>query len=534
MKQPPSSIDLVRDFRSLRALVVGDVMLDTYLEGSATRLCSEGPVPVVAKTAEYRLPGGAANSAANLRALGADVELLGVVGGDLAGSLLRTALQDYGVSAQRLAEAPNLATQHKLRILANGQYIVRFDEGETRESGSKLSNVDRQRLLEHFSELYHWCDLVVISDYGYGVVNEQLIAHLRVLQDSEPKIVLIDSKALQHFRDVRATIVTPNYTEACELIERMQHAPQTHGLMTSDELESIGRQLLALLQTEYVAVTLGARGVCLYGRTEQMKHIPAAPVTSVSDVGAGDSFISAMALALAAGGSIEEAAKIGIDAAGIAVSRERTTVVRYQELLQCVSVREYIDGASDVEVREGIEELNTLLSRLEEKRTQGKTVVFTNGMFDVLHAGHVQFLRQAKALGDVLVVGINSDQSVGRLKGRGRPISSARERKALVAALDMVDEVVLFDEDTPTELIRALRPAIHVKGGDYVNEELPETEAVQAIGGRIVILPLARGLHGNDASDILAPRMGASERSIANVPFLDRCDVEAQHIGRAL
>jgi D-beta-D-heptose 7-phosphate kinase/D-beta-D-heptose 1-phosphate adenosyltransferase len=510
-KHTGSPVELVRDFRGLRALVVGDVMLDTYLEGTATRLCSEGPVPVVAKNAEYRLPGGAANSAANLHALGAEVELLGVVGQDLAGSLLRQALHDYGISAHRLIESPDIITQHKLRIMANGQYVVRFDEGGTRESVAKHAHADEQRLLAHFDELYHWCDLVVVADYGYGAASERFIERLRVLQDSEPKIVLIDSKCLQRFRAVRATIVTPNFTEACELLERMSQSSQTYEQMSSSALEQIGQQLLAVLRCEYIAITLGARGVCIYGRDEIMKHIPASATVSVSDVGAGDSFTSAMALALAAGGSIEEAAKIGADAAGIAISRQRTTVVRYQELLQRVSVREYIAGSAGGVGDSAYDERYELIARLEEKRAQGKIVVFTNGMFDVLHAGHVQFLRQAKALGDVLVVGINSDRSVERLKGRGRPISSGSERKALVAALDMVDEVVLFDEDTPIELIRVLRPAIHVKGGDYVNEALPEAEAVQASGGRIVILPLTRSKRDDADDRVLAVKRGETK-----------------------
>ncbi|HEY7416933.1 MAG TPA: PfkB family carbohydrate kinase [Ktedonobacteraceae bacterium] len=494
MNQPISPVELVQGFRHLRALVVGDVMLDTYLEGTATRLCSEGPIPVVAKTAEYRLPGGAANTAANLRALGADVALLGAIGPDLAGSLLRETLRTYAISDEWLIEDTTITTQHKIRIMADRQYVVRFDEGGTRENCTGLSVPGQQRLQAIFNNLYHQYDLIVISDYGYGVASRSFIDYLRLFQDKEPKILLIDSKALQYFRHIRATLVTPNYKEANELIQRMQKPSQTVSSLdrtTGSTVEYIGQSMLSLLRAEHVAVTLGDQGVSLFGRGETTRRIAASPIASLNDVGAGDSFTAAVALALAAKGSLEEAIKIGNDAAGIAVSQQRTTVVPYQELLQRVSVREYAQGKPGTTEGAAGTDFSLLITRLRDERLRGKTIVFTNGIFDILHAGHIYFLRQAKALGDILVVGINSDQSIQRLKGWGHPINSARDRKALVEALDMVDAVTFFDEDTPTELIRALRPDIHAKGGDYVNESLPEAEAVQAYGGRVVILPLA-------------------------------------------
>lgn len=514
--QPVSPIEVVRSFRNLRTLVVGDIMLDTYLEGTATRLCSEGPIPVVAKTSEYRLPGGAANTAANLRALGADVTLLGAIGKDLAGSLLRTALRDYAVSDEWLIEDAAVATQHKLRILADGQYVVRFDEGGTRESRPDLSADGQQRLLENFTALYQQCDLLIVSDYGYGVISEPFIERLRLLQDAQPKILLIDSKALHLFRDVRATLVTPNDKEARAFVERVHGSIRVSDAAPAhSEVEQVGRLMLRLLRSEYVAITLGRQGVCLFERDEATRHIPAHSVARANDVGAGDSFTAAMALALAAGGRVEEALRIGIDAAGIVVARQRTAVVRYQELLQRVSVREYANAriAHSSDATDDMQEASYLLAaKLHKEQRNGKTVVLANGIFDTLHAGHVQFLRQAKALGDMLVVGINSDASAHRLKGKGRPINSARDRVALVSALDMVDEVVLFDEDTPAQLIRLLRPAIHVKGGDYVDETLPEAEAVQEVGGRIVILPLAGSVSNSDDSP-WALHPGASQET---------------------
>lgn len=482
-----SAIDLVRQFRRLRVLVIGDAMLDTYLEGTAARLCSEGPVPVVSKTAEYRIPGGAANTAANLRALDADVSLLGLVGSDLAGSLLRTALQQRDIRDQWLVEDETAQTLHKLRIIADGQYVVRFDEGP-----ATYTPASQQRLIEKLEVAYPLCDLVVVSDYRYGMLSDALIERLQHLHEAQPKVLLVDSKALHRFHALNATIVTPNLLEA--RIFTGSAEDETFDLTT---VESIARKMLSLLHTQHIAITLGARGVLLLERDNgQATHIPAHPIVHANDVGAGDSFASAMALALAAGGTVEEAARIGVDAASIAVTRQRTAVVQYQELLQRVSLREYVARthiltASSKQASLSVQSaLLHLTEYLDAEREIGHRIVFTNGVFDILHAGHVQLLRQAKALGDVLVVGINSDRSTQRLKGAGRPINNERDRMALVAALDAVDAVILFDEETPTELIRLLRPTIHVKGGDYADEALPEAEAVHEGGGQVVILPL--------------------------------------------
>jgi D-beta-D-heptose 7-phosphate kinase/D-beta-D-heptose 1-phosphate adenosyltransferase len=504
-----SLLDLVQRFRQLRVLVTGEAMLDTYLEGDATRLCSEGPVPVVRKTAEYRIPGGAANTAANLAALDAEVMFLSIVGRDIAGSLLREALREREVSDAWLVEDASVPTHHKLRILANGQYMVRFDEGEMLDATNAPDT--QQQLLAHLEEIYPRCDLVLISDYCYGVVSEQLIERLQTLHASQPKVLLIDSKALHRFQTLPATIVTPNYQEACYLTSSQKrvhtgdNSNASPGKATElEQIRAVAQQLLAQLATEQVAITLAERGVFLLNRRGDALHIPAHPVDHANDVGAGDSFASALALALAAGGSTEEAAQIAIDAASIAVTKRWTAVVQHQELLQRVSLREYARHAS---AASGESEHNSparLAALLETQKRAGRKIVFTNGVFDILHAGHMQFLQQARALGDVLIVGVNSDNSARRLKGKGRPINSERDRMALVAALDMVDHVVLFDEDTPTQLIRLLRPDIHVKGGDYTYEALPEAEAVREAGGRIVILPLAGSISTSSVIDRIA------------------------------
>jgi D-beta-D-heptose 7-phosphate kinase/D-beta-D-heptose 1-phosphate adenosyltransferase len=482
------ALSLIQHFPTLRALVIGDAMLDSYLEGEASRLCREGPVPVVRKTAESHFPGGAANTAANLRALGAEVVFLSLVGQDRAGRLLREDLTKRGISTHWLIESARVSTLHKLRVLADGQYVVRIDDGQLHQ-GNTVEPELQQRLLAGLEDSYASCDLVVVSDYCYGVVNRAIIERLHELHQADPKVLLIDSKALENFRELEATIVTPNYDEARKLVQK-GFMPGGTAAYDPQAAEWLGRQLISLMQTKHIAITLGQQGVFLMSRLGETSHLPAYPVASANDVGAGDSFASAMALSLAAGGSPEEAAQIGIEAACIAVSRRWTAPVYLQDLRQ-----RFQQGADLPEVAEYAKRkpLAELVRKLQVMRQAGQRIVFTNGIFDILHFGHIRLLRQAKLLGDVLVVGINSDACTRRLKGEGRPINNEHERMALVAALDAVDYVLLFEDDTPIDLIRAIRPHVHVKGGDYTTKELPEAEAVREGGGRVMIIPLEDG-----------------------------------------
>lgn len=481
-----SAVQIVRRFRQARALVIGDAMLDSYLLGSAARLCSEGPVPVVTKADEHRVPGGAANTAANMRSLGAATMYLGVIGGDANGATLRDALRRHGIDDRWLIEDASATTLHKMRILADGQYVVRLDEGDARASRP----ANQRRILAALEAAYPYCDLVVVSDYAYGLVSNAVIERLRELREETPRPLIVDSKQLLRFRRARATVVTPNWLEARLLAQRDELSGSPAANVSIPEADRISRRLLELLDVEHVAITLAGNGVLLASRNAAAMHLPAHQVALVSDVGAGDSFTSALALALAAGASLPDAARIGIDSACIAIGKRFTSVVSHQEILQRVSLREHAGQPTDSHAGGSRRALGQLRQRLALERQAGRKIVFTNGVFDLLHAGHVEFLRQAKALGDVLVVGVNSDRSARQLKGRYRPVTGECERLALVAALDPVDHVILFDEEQPATLIRALRPHIHAKGGDYATEELPEADAVREVGGETVILPL--------------------------------------------
>jgi D-beta-D-heptose 7-phosphate kinase/D-beta-D-heptose 1-phosphate adenosyltransferase len=476
MNGPLNATEIVRAFHGLRALVIGDAMLDTYFEGSAERLCKEGPVPVVHKVAAHRAPGGAANSAANLRALGAEVCFVGLIGRDAAGATLRAELRSRGIDDRWLIEDESVETLHKLRVLADGHYLVRFDEGDA----SQASWVARHKVLEAIDVTFRACALTVVADYCYGLVSDEVIERLGRLQATHAKVLAVDSKQITRFRGARATVVTPNLAEARAAAGSARIG---NGVSPAAEVELVGRQLRSLLDSDLIAITMAGDGVLLVDRRGHMTRLPAHPVSHAGDVGAGDSFTAAMALAMAAGAPAEQAAMIGIDAASIAVTKERTAVVEHQELLRRAGLADQTQIASAPDIA----------AALDAERFAGRTIVFTNGVFDILHAGHVQLLRRAKSLGDVLVVGVNSDASTRRLKGPSRPINSERDRVALVSALDAVDYAVVFEEDTPAKLIRAFRPHIHVKGGDYTPDSLPEAAVVREVGGRIEILPFVEG-----------------------------------------
>ncbi len=465
------AIPTVRRFGGRRVLVVGDALLDAYLHGHATRICKEAPVPVVEARYKTVAPGGAANAAANVASLGGQVSFLAVVGLDEASETLRRELRARGVDDSNLIVDGERSTVHKLRILSDGQYLVRFDEGDARP----LSRETRRRFLDRFRELFACHDTIVVSDYHSGVVGPSLIETLSELNKRGDKRVLVDSKKLLPFRRCPLSVVKPNHYEAAASLGWRPERAENH-------LGELGSQLVRRLLAEWVIITLGEEGSAIFGRDGSYYRVPPRPVLNPQPVGAGDTYIAALSLALEVGADIQTAAEIAAEASCVATSRAGTACVSQQELLQRLSQRgDPLADATD------------LLETADHYRQQGKRIVFTNGCFDILHSGHVTFLQQARALGDVLIVGVNSDDSVRRLKGETRPINSQADRIAVLAALEAVDHVVIFDEDTPERLISLLRPDVHVKGSDYTIDRLPEARIVQSYGGQVVILPLVEG-----------------------------------------
>lgn len=462
------ALETVRDFSDLRVLVIGDAMLDAFVDGTASRICREAPVPVVDKRSQEWRPGGAANTAANLRALGADTLLVALTGNDHAGIELRAALTAAGVEDAGLVRDDAASTLQKSRIIADDQLMLRLDEG----SLAHASMIARQSLLAAVERYLPRCDLVVISDYGHDTVTDEIITRISQLRADYPCPLVVDAKEILRYADSDVTLFTPNLDEA-------RAAAGDH----TGDAEAVGGRLRDRIGSGHIAITLAGGGALLVDEEGACTALPTRPIRKADDVGAGDSFTAAAALALATSGDPLHAVRIGIDAASLRCASHDRAIVTQRDLLRRVGLDQDRTSKRHLSREE-------LASQLAAERLAGKRIVFTNGVFDIMHAGHVQLLRQAKALGDILVVGVNSDASVRRLKGPRRPVNHERDRIALVAALDAVDHAIIFREDTPADVIRALRPDIHVKGGDYTADSLPEIDAVREVGTDVRILPL--------------------------------------------
>jgi D-beta-D-heptose 7-phosphate kinase / D-beta-D-heptose 1-phosphate adenosyltransferase len=466
-------IGVIDEFENLTVLVVGEAMLDSYLQGVSERLCREAPVPVVSVTEYEYVPGGAANTAVNVASLGANAIFLSVCGDDTEGDLLRQALSERGVSTEYILNDPTRRTLAKQRVLAGKHMLVRFDQGSTDDVGPETE----ARLLESLRRLHSQVDAVIVSDYDYGILTRRVIAEIARLQAQEPRLVVVDSKRLDVYQGVKACAVKPNYAEAVQLLG----LPQLIEARTGERVEQIssqGERLRALTGSELVAVTLDRDGALFFGSGEAPYRTYSRPRPNSRAAGAGDTFASALTLALAAGAPDENAAELASAAASLVVDKDGTAACHANEL------RAFFTN-DDKYVPDAFQ----LAARMAAYRREKRRVIFTNGCFDILHRGHITYLNRAKELGDVLIIGLNSDESVRRLKGENRPINALEDRAQILSALSCVDHIVPFSDNTPLELIRQIRPDVYVKGGDYTLETLPEAPLVEGMGGEVHILP---------------------------------------------
>ena len=473
MRYPVSTTDVsagIERFRQQRVLVVGEAMLDCYYNGHAERISPEGPVPIVSAASKQQYPGGATNVAANIAALGGQVRCLSVVGDDDAGGALRAELRASSIEDDLLTD-PDRATITKLRIVADGHYVVRFDEGERKPLSPALEEALIERLRAGFAE----CAAVIVADYCYGILSERVIAEIGRLKEAHQRLVLVDSKNLPLYRGMAASVITPNHLEAQRAAG---WSVRNVELLSPRELEDLGRHLLSQIGSQWALVTLGPKGSLLFEAGQPTYHVAPRPVPNPHVSGAGDTFTATLALSLAVGSPVRIAVEIAAEAAAVVVSKPGTSTVNARELLQRM--------AQSGLLAEDAAELDTTLERY---RQAGRRIVFTNGVFDGLTSGNIAFLRAAKQLGDVLIVGINSDTGLLMQRGYAARLPE-EERLAVVAALEVVDHVIAFDEPTPEAAIRAIRPNLHVKGGDYRIAELPEAAAVHEVGGEVVLLPL--------------------------------------------
>ncbi len=449
-------------FNQAQVTVIGDVMLDSYWYGGTSRISPEAPVPVVGVTQRDERPGGAANVSLNIAALGAETTLVGVVGEDEAAQTLATALSavDVRCDFQKSGACPTIS---KLRVISQNQQLLRLDFEE------KFGVDDVDQFPAKAKSHLGGSGALVLSDYGKGALQEpqKIISLARAARVP----VLVDPKGTDFSKYRGATLITPNLKEFEAVVGHCE---------SEQALVDKGIELLRDLKLEALLITRSEQGMTLLRDGEPELHLPARAREVYDVTGAGDTVISVIATTLAAGGNLPQAVALANIAAGLVVAKLGTATVSVPELRRAVQ--------RDQGSERGVVSEEQLLMVIEDARAHGEKVVFTNGCFDIIHAGHVGYLAEAGSLGDRLIVAVNSDASVSRLKGSGRPINPLERRMAVLAGLESVDWVVSFDEDTPEALLEKVRPDVLVKGGDYQVEEIVGADGVKAAGGQVQVL----------------------------------------------
>ena len=458
-----------------RAVVVGDVMLDRYVYGSVERISPEAPIPVLAIDREVAMPGGAGNVARNLAALGAHTIFGAAIGRDQAATELERLFADDHSIQVHLAVDATRRTTVKTRFVGAHQQLLRTDS----EQRAPMTDSTRRNLLERMGDLASGYDVMVLSDYGKGVLEGGFASRLIGLAKAAGKQVVIDPKGRDYAPYRGADVLTPNGPELAEAT----------GMPAREDadVEKAARKLIEQFGLGAVLATRGPRGMTLVERHGGVFHLPARAIEVFDVSGAGDTVIAVFAAALAAGAPLIEAAMLANAAAGVVVAKLGTATCSLEELARA------LQGQSRAPHADALYDTDRLRDEVAGWKRSGLRVGFTNGCFDLLHAGHISLIRQARAACDRLIVGLNTDASVKRLKGEGRPVNGEHARAVVLASLADVDAVTLFDDDTPIELIKVLKPDVLVKGADYTEDTVVGADVVKAYGGKIVLADLTPG-----------------------------------------
>ncbi len=449
-------------FQHAKLLVIGDVMLDRYWHGSASRVSPEAPVPVVQVANREDRPGGAGNVALNIAALGSAVRLVGVVGDDESGLELLSRLKAAGVYCDFL-QSEEKPTITKLRIISQHQQLIRLDFEKAFEASDIIGLQDKAKSLVDDSQV------MVLSDYGKGALQD--IIDLIDLGRSRNIPIIVDPKGADFTKYRGATLITPNLTEFEAVVG---------GSDNEDEFVNKGLRLVRELNLEAILITRGEHGMTLIRPDSPELHLPARAQEVFDVTGAGDTVISVLAASMAAGDGLADATALANLAAGLVVGKLGTAAISGPELRRAM--------LADQNAGRGVMTAEQLQIVVQDSKAHGEKIIFTNGCFDIIHAGHVGYLAEAKRLGDRLVVAINDDDSAHRLKGEGRPINPVERRMAVLAGLEAVDWVVSFSEDTPEPLLESLQPEVLVKGGDYTMDQVVGAGYVESYGGVVRVL----------------------------------------------
>jgi D-beta-D-heptose 7-phosphate kinase/D-beta-D-heptose 1-phosphate adenosyltransferase len=475
-------IRILPKIKDVKVLVVGDALLDEYIWTEVNRISPEAPVPIAEALSTTYSPGGAANVASNIQALGGKAYLIGILGRDINAKKLRMILKERDIDTRWLVTDWKRPTTLKSRILARGQQVVRIDH----EQKKFIDGAITRKIMEIVTNIIEEVDAVIISDYNKGVITPTIAEGVISIAKKYNKIVSVDPKGRDYSKYRGATIVTPNQHE----VEVVVGEP----IVDEESVRKAGQKLLSELNLEYVLITRGEKGLSLVGEKDMVIHIPAVTSEVYDVTGAGDTVISTLTLSLAAGANVEAAARLANYAAGVVVTKTGTYAPSIDEMEKTIrNDAKEGSGGKIISSRD-------LVEIVEELKEKDKRIVFTNGCFDILHIGHVRYLEEAKKLGDILIIGVNSDESVRILKGKGHPIIPAEERAEIIAALRCVDYVITFHETNPENLISQIKPDIHVKGGNYTIDKIPESKLVESLGGKTVIL---KEIQGKSTSNII-------------------------------
>lgn len=460
----------LRGFAQARLLVAGDFMLDEYIWGKVGRISPEAPVVVVQVERETRTLGGAGNVVNNLAALGASVEVLGLVGDDNPARLLKDDLLRLGVDPEGLFTDAARQTTRKTRVVGDHQQVVRIDRETVAPAGPEF----QAAALPFAADRLPGLNALVLSDYGKGALTPALVRDLIRLARGRHLPVVVDPKGHDYSAYAGATVVTPNAKE----LEAAVGQPLT----SQDEMVAAGQDLRERLALDALLVTQGAHGMTLL-RPEGVLRIPARTPREVFDVsGAGDTVVAVLALGLAAGLNLADAATLANLAAGVVVTKKGAAPILLSDLER--ELRAHVHQEEKIVIWQ---DLKFILPHL---KAQGKKIVFTNGCFDLLHVGHIKFLEDSRRLGDILVVALDADASVRRVKGEGRPVIGEEQRLHMLAALQAVDFVTLFDSDQLPDILTALKPDVLTKGSNFPEEEVAGRDIVQSYGGKISLVPI--------------------------------------------
>lgn len=464
--------NILGQFKKQKIMVLGDLMLDKYIFGEVDRVSQEAPVPVVkVKSDDFKL-GGAANVAHNIVALGGKVILGGVIGQDETGKSFLLKLKELKIETGGVLIDKSRPTIKKTRVIAVNQQVLRLDYENVRPIDRKF----QQQFLTWYKKNLKQVEVVVISDYAKGFLKADLMTQVIKLAKTAKKKVLVDPKPEHRDTYRGAFMMTPNEAEARAMLEQGKEL----------DTENLGSELQQKTGMN-ILITRGAKGMSLFEKGKAAVNLPTEAKEVFDVTGAGDTATAVLALGISSDLDLKEAVNWANHAAGIIVGKFGTSVLEPKEFLKKFE--------KESEKLKEPAELLPILAQLKKKK---KKVVFTNGCFDILHVGHIKYLKEAKKLGDVLVLGLNTDASIKKLKGKNRPIVNEINRAEMISALDCVDYIVFFAEKDPCQLIGLLKPDIHVKGGDYKIEALPETKVVRSYGGKVKILKFVEGFSTTD------------------------------------